>query len=47
MYLLKFVDRLRTKLDAEEKHGSEEKAEYLRRIISETEEKINDMQSDG
>ncbi len=47
MYLLKVVDRLRTKLDAEEKHGSEEKAEYLRRTISETEEKINDMQSDG
>ena len=46
-YLLKIVDRLKTKLDAEEKHGTEEKAEYLRRIISETEEKINDMQSDG
>ncbi len=46
-YLIKVVDRLKTKLDAEIKHGTEEKAEYLRRIISETEEKIDGMQSDS
>ncbi len=46
-YLVKIVDRLKTKLDAEEKHGTEEKADYLRRVISETEEKINGMQSDS
>ncbi len=42
-YLIKIVNRLKKKLDAEEKHGTEDKAAYLRRIISETEEKINDM----
>lgn len=46
-YLLKVVDRLKTKLDAEEKHGTRKKAEYLQRIISETEEKIDGMQSDS
>ncbi len=46
-YLIKIVDRLKTKLDAEIKHGTIEKAEYLRRIISETEEKIDGMQSDS
>ena len=46
-YLIKVVDRLKTKLDAEIKHGTEEKAEYLRRIISETEEKIDGMQPDS
>lgn len=44
-YLLKIIDRLRTKLEAEEKHGTRENADYLRRIISETEEKIDGMQS--
>jgi tRNA (adenine22-N1)-methyltransferase len=42
-YLIKIVNRLKKKLDAEEKHCTEDKAAYLRRIISETEEKINDM----
>ena len=46
-YLRKVVDRLKTKLEAEKLHGSAEKADYLIRIISETEEKINEMQSDG
>lgn len=45
-YLCKTVDRLRTKLEAEKQFGSAEKADYLSRIISETEEKINEMQPD-
>ncbi|MBR2868691.1 MAG: SAM-dependent methyltransferase [Clostridia bacterium] len=40
-YLQKVAERLKTKLEAEEKHGSAEKADYLRCIIFETEDKIN------
>lgn len=46
-YLCKVVDRLKTKLEAEKLHGSSEKADALSRIISETEEKINEMQPDS
>lgn len=45
-YLIKTADRLKTKLEAEKNHGSAEKADFLSRIISETEEKINEMQPD-
>lgn len=46
-YLCKTVSRLKTKLEAEKTHGSPETAAYLDRIISETEEKINEMQTYG
>ncbi len=42
-YLCKVVSRLRTKLEAEKLHGSAERVGKLSRIISETEEKINEM----
>lgn len=42
-YLSKMVCRLKTKLEAEKAHGSPETADYLHRIICETEEKINEM----
>ncbi len=46
-YLCKSVNRLKTKLEAEKAHGKPETAAYLERIICETEEKINEMQTDG
>lgn len=42
-YLCKTVSRLKTKLEAEKIHGKAETAAYLERIISETEDKINEM----
>lgn len=44
-YLCKIVSRLKTKAKAEKAHGSAENAAYLERIINETEEKINEMQT--
>ena len=41
------VSRLRTKLDAAEKHGTSDDAEYLGKIITELEATLNEMQSDG
>lgn len=46
-YLCKTVSRLKTKLEAEKIHGDPENAAYLERIICETEEKINEMQTDS
>lgn len=43
LYLEKVADRLRTKLKAEEEHGSLEKAENIKNILSETERIINEM----
>ena len=39
------LKRLIDKLEAEKIHGNPQNAERLTRIISETEEKINEMQS--
>ena len=41
------VSRLRTKLDAAEKHGTSDDAEYLGKIITELEATLNEMQSDS
>ncbi len=43
LYLEKVADRLRIKLKAEEKHGSSEKAENIKIILSEMEKTINEM----
>lgn len=43
LYLEKVADRLRIKLKAEEVHGSSEKAENIKNILSETERIINEM----
>ena len=47
LYLQKIVSRLRKKAESERLHGSADEAERLERIIAETEEKINAMQTDG
>ena len=47
IYLENIVSRLRTKYEAEKLHGKPETAAYLEKIISETEEIINEMQTDG
>ena len=47
LYLQKIVSRLRKKAESERLHGSADEAEKLERIIAETEEKINAMQTDG
>lgn len=47
LYLENIVSRLRTKCEAEKLHGSRETAAYLETVITETEEIINEMQTDG
>ncbi len=47
LYLESIVSRLRTKYEAEKLHGNPETAAYLEKVISETEEIINEMQSYG
>lgn len=46
-YLENILSRLKTKFDAEKIHGTAERAEYLKKIIAETEVTINEMQTDG
>ena len=46
-YLENILSRLRTKYAAEKIHGTAERAEYLKKIIAETEVTINEMQTDG
>ena len=46
LYLENMVSRLRTKHEAEKIHGNPETASYLKKIISQTEEIINEMQTD-
>ena len=46
-YLENILSRLKTKFDAEKIHGTAERAEYLEKIIAETEVTINEMQTDG
>ena len=47
LYLESIVSRLRTKYEAEKLHGNPETAAYFEKVISETEEIINEMQSYG
>lgn len=47
LYLENIVSRLKTKYDAEKLHGNPETAEYLEKVISETEEIINEMHTDS
>ncbi len=47
LYLENIVSRLKTKHNAEKLHGNPETAEYLEKVISETEEIIDEMQTDG
>lgn len=47
LYLENMVSRLKTKHEAEKIHGNPETADYLERVISETEEIINEMQTDS
>ena len=46
LFLENMVSRLKTKHEAERIHGKPETAAYLERVISETEEIINEMQTD-
>lgn len=46
LYLKNIAARLRKKLDAERVHGSAEYADYLEKVINETEETIDGMQTD-
>ena len=46
LYLENTVARLRKKLEAERVHGSAEYADYLEKVALETEEIINEMQTD-
>ncbi|MBQ8015708.1 MAG: hypothetical protein IJ264_05950, partial [Clostridia bacterium] len=46
-YLKNIHARLSKKLEAESIHGSAENAEYLKKVTSEMEEIINEMQTDG
>lgn len=47
LYLENILSRLKTKLEAEKLHGTAENAAYLEKVTSETEEIINEMQTDG
>ena len=47
LYLESIVSRLRTKHNAEKLHGNPKTAAYLEKVISETEEIINEIQTDG
>ncbi len=47
LYLENIISRLKTKSEAEKLHGNPETAAYLEKVISETEEIINEMQTDG
>ncbi len=47
LYLENIVSRLKTKHEAEKLHGNPETSVYLEKVISETEEIINEMQTDG
>lgn len=46
LFLKNILSRLITKLEAERLHGTSEKAEYIKKVTSETEEIINEMQTD-
>ncbi len=46
LYLENILSRLKTKLEAEKLHGNPENAAYLEKVTSETEEIIDEMQTD-
>ncbi len=46
LYLENILSRLKIKLNAEKLHGTAENAAYLEKAVSETEEIINEMQTD-
>ncbi len=47
LYLENILSRLKTKLEAERLHGTAENTAHLKKVTSETEEIINEMQTNG